>query len=336
VQRAPGLFKSIKLAVDENRRNGRFILAGSANILSLPRLSDSLAGRMEVLRLETLGQAEIRRAKEPPRFLEKLFSAKFPLLPAQRTGDDTLIHIVLAGGFPGALQRRANHRRREWQDNYIQTVTERDVAELARIQSLSAIPGLLHFAAAQTAQLFNVSKLAAALSLSRPTVSDYLTLLERIFLVQLLPAWSANRQRRLVKTPKIHLADSGLAAALLRTDYAALKTNDRALLGHLLETFVLHELRCLDSWTGSRLQFFHYRDRDANEVDIVLEGPGRRLAGVEVKAAATVHPHDFRGLRKLREDAGKNFACGIVFYDGETALPLDETLHAVPLRALWE
>jgi predicted AAA+ superfamily ATPase len=336
VQRVPELFKSIKLEVDTRRKNGRFILTGSANILTLPKLSDSLAGRMEILKLESLGQAEIRKLASPPAFLKQLFGGRFPMQFGPRTGRLALADMVLSGGFPGALARHTERRRREWQANYIQTITERDVGELARIQSLGAVPRLLQFAGAQTAQLFNISKLAEALNLSRPTVQNYITLLERIFLVSLLPPWWSNRQNRLVKTPKIHLADSGLAAAVVQAERPSPNTSGQVLFGHLLETFVYHELRCMDSWTDTRHQFFHYRDKDMNEVDFVLEDPSGRVAGVEVKSAATVHPHDFRGLQRLREDAGKNFACGVILYDGETAIPNGDRLYAVPFNALWQ
>ncbi len=341
VQRVPELFRSIKLAIDVGRTNGRFILTGSANILTLPKLSDSLAGRMSVVELESLSQAELESvdSKRPqskvPDFLERLFRADFPIRTSQRVGDSNLIGRVLSGGFPGSLVRDTFRRRREWQESYIRTVTERDIRDLARIQAMDAIPRLLQFVAAQSAQLLNVSKLATGLALSRPTVESYLTLLQRLFLIHLLPAWSNNRQSRLVKTPKIHLSDCGLASAVLKTDLDALKVTERTLFGHLLETLVYHELRCLNAWSTMGIQYFHFRDKDAYEVDFVLEGAGKRIAGVEVKAASTLHPRDFNGLRRLKQLAGNKFACGVVLYDGETPLPADSDLYAVPIHTLW-
>ena len=212
---------------------------------------------------------------------------------------------------------------------------QRDVRGLARISSLDALPRLLALAAAQTARLLNVADLASPFQLSRPTIRDYVILLERVFLLDMLPPWHSNRLSRLVKTPKLHLGDTGLACALLGVDATALVA-DRPLLGQMLETFVLQELRRQASWHEDPMTFFHYRDKDGVEVDIVIERGARALAGVEVKAAATVTAADFRGLRKLKEAAGRRFAGGVVLYDGETSASFGDGMHAVPLRARWE
>ncbi len=332
VQRVPHLFASLKRAVDRDRRPGRFLLTGSSNVLLLPRLSDSLAGRMEMVRLHPLAQAELARG--PSDFIERLFEGRHPTRAVARLGHD-LAPLLAGGGFPAALARPTARRRATWYRDYVETLVQRDVRELARIASLDAIPRLLALVGAQTARLLNVSELSAPLGLSRPTVRDYLTLLERIFLVDELPPWHGNRLSRLVKTPKVHLGDSGLACSLLGLDAAALAA-DRAALGQLLETFVVQELRRIASGLPDRIDFLHYRDRDGAEVDVVLERGPRELAGVEVKAGATVTASDFRGLRKLQEAAGPSFKAGVVLYDGEATLPFGERLRAVPLRMLWE
>lgn len=212
---------------------------------------------------------------------------------------------------------------------------QRDVRDLARISALDALPRLLALAAGQTARLINVADLAAPFQLSRPTIREYVTLLARVFLLEELPPWHSNRLSRLIKTAKLHLGDTGLACALLGADVAALAA-DRSLLGQLLETFVFQELRRQASWYEEPLAFHHFRDKDGVEVDIVLERGGRQLAGVEVKAAATVTAADFRGLRKLREAAGRRFTAGVVLYDGEATAPFGDDLYAVPIRSLWE
>ena len=332
VQRVPALFAALKLVVDRKRVAGRFILAGSANVLLVPKLADSLAGRMQVMRLHPLAQCEL--ARREPRFLEALFGGKFKTRRTERLAAK-LPERVVAGGYPAALARPTERRRATWYRDYLDAIVQRDVRELARIRSLDALPRLLSLAAAQTAQLLNVSDLAAPFQLSRPTIRDYVTLLERVFLMELLPPWHTNRLNRLVKTPKLHMGDTGLACALLGVDAAALMA-DRTLLGHLLETFVFQELRRQASWHDEPLAFFHYRDRDDVEVDIVIERGAQALVGVEVKAGATVTASDFRGLRKLRESAGKRFAGGVVLYDGETSASFGDGLHAVPIRALWE
>ena len=332
VQRVPGLFLPIKTAVDRNRKPGRFILTGSANVLLAPRLSDSLAGRLELLRLHPLAQSEIAGVR--PRFLDKLFSDGFTSHTYERLGPE-LARRIAAGGFPAALARSRAPRRAVWYRDYIETLVQRDVSDLARISSLQVIPRLLSFAAAETARLFNVSDLSAPFQLSRPTIRDYLTLLERVFLLDILPPWHSNRLSRLIKTPKLHLCDTGVACSLMGMDAAALVA-DRATLGQLLETFVFQELRRMAEWQGRPVAFHHFRDKDGVEVDIVLERGAREIAGVEVKASGTVTASDFRGLRKLRDAAGARFRGGVVLYDGEVSVPFGDRMHAVPLRALWE
>ena len=335
IQRAPELFTSIKSLVDRDRRPGRFILTGSANVLLLPRLGDSLAGRMEVLRLTPLSQIEIERASPGPGFLERLFAADFSVssVPTPRLGDE-LIERVARGGFPPALARATPRRRRDWHLAYADSLVQRDIRDLANIRSLESIPRLLELAATQTSQLFNANALSAPLELARPTVREYVSLLEKFFLIELLPPWHHNRLKRLVKTPKLHLADTGLAAALLGLDVAALKA-DRTAFGPLLESFVCQELRRLSTWADASYRFSHYRDKDQVEVDVVIERNGRDLCGVEVKASSTVTSADFAGLRRMQEVCGPRFKCGVVFHDGETSLPFGPNLYAVPYPALW-
>jgi predicted AAA+ superfamily ATPase len=332
VQRVPALFAAIKTLVDRKRVPGRFILTGSANVFLVPKLSDSLAGRMQILRLHPLAQCEL--AHRAPRFLDALFDGGFKTRQTERLAGQ-LAERIAAGGYPAALARPAGRRRAAWYRDYLDALVQRDVRDLARISSLDALPRLLAMAAAQTARLLNVTDLASPFNLSRPTIRDYVTLLERVFLVETLPPWHSNRLSRLIKTPKLHLGDTGLACALLGMDAPALAA-DRPLLGQLLETFVFQELRRQASWHDEPLTFFHYRDKDGAEVDVVIERGAQALAGVEVKAAATVIAADFRGLRKLREVTGKRFAGGVVLYDGETSASFGDGLHAVPLRTLWE
>ena len=332
VQRAPALFTAIKTAVDRRRAPGRFLITGSANVLLVPRLAESLAGRMEILRLHPLAQCEI--AGRPSRFLETLFTGRFRTRRVERLGPE-LAERVVAGGYPAAVDRATPRRRAAWYRDYIETLVQRDVRDLGRISSLETLPRLLALAAGQTARLLNTSDLASPFQLSRPTIRDYVTLLERVFLLEQLPPWHVNRLSRLVKTPKLHLCDTGLAAVLLGFDSGSLM-RDRATLGQLLETFVFQELRRLASWHEDDIRFHHFRDRDNFEVDIVLERGAHELVGVEVKAGATVTAADFRGLHKLRDAAGNRFRAGVVLYDGEACAGFGDGLFAVPIRALWQ
>jgi hypothetical protein len=332
VQRVPGLFPVLKTTVDRRRVPGRFLLTGSANVLLIPKLSESLAGRMEIIRLHPLAQCELARCA--PRFLDMLFSGGFRARTANRLGS-ALTERVVAGGYPDAVARATPRRRQAWYREYLETLVQRDVRDLTRIRALDALPRLLMLAASQTARLLNVSDLAGPFQVSRPTIREYVTLLQRIFLLEELPPWHSNRMSRLVKTPKLHVGDTGLACALLGADVAAL-TADRALFGQILESFVFLELRRQAGWHDTDIRFHHYRDKDGVEVDIVLERGPRELAGIEVKAAASVSVADFRGLRKLKAAAGGRMVAGVVLYDGESGVSFGDGMFAVPIRSLWE
>lgn len=332
VQRAPTIFAALKSAVDRRRTPGRFLLTGSANVLLLPALADSLAGRLGLLRLHPLAQCEL--AEHEPSFLDQLFEGGFKVRKFDRLGK-ALAERIAAGGYPAALTRATARRRAVWYRDYIETLVQRDVRDLARIASLDSLPRLLALAAGQTARLINISDLASPFQLSRPTIRDYVTLLGQVFLIDELPSWHSNRLSRLIKTPKLHIGDTGLACALLGIDSAGL-WEDRSVFGQMLETFVYQELRRHASWHDGDIRFSHFRDKDGAEVDLVLERGSGRIAGVEAKAAATVTVADFRGLRKLKEAAGRKFTTGIVLYDGEASVGFGEGMYAVPIRMLWE
>jgi predicted AAA+ superfamily ATPase len=332
VQKAPEIFSSLKLAIDRRRTPGRYILTGSANVLLVPGLSDSLAGRMGILHLHPLSQSEIEGTNS--RFLDFLFCGRFRSGLSERLGAD-LARRIVRGGYPAAIARRASARRRLWYRDYVETQIQRDIRDLSRVRSLETMPKLLEFAAARTARVLSVADLGAPLELTRPTIHEHITLLERVFLIERLPSWDRNPTNRLVKRPKLHLRDTGVACELLHFDSVRLDA-DRPVFGAMLETFVLQELRRQADARRDPIRFFHFRDRDDFEVDIVLEQGYGRVAGIEVKSAATVQAADFRGLRKLREVAGENFVVGVVLYDGGAAIDFGDRMFGVPVRRLWE
>lgn len=331
VQRVPELFTALKLAVDRDRTPGRFILTGSANVLFVPRLADSLAGRMEILRLHPLAQCEL--AGKVPSFLNRLFDGAFPTRTYKRLRED-LSERIVSGGYPAAVARATHRRRSTWYRDYLETLIQRDVRDLARIRALDALSRLLGLAAGQTAQLLNISDLASPFQLSRPTIREYVTLLERIFLLDILPPWHSNRLSRLIKTPKVHVGDTGVACSLLGLDARGL-SRDRETLGHLVETFVFQELCRQASWHEAEIRFYHFRNKDKVEVDIVLERAAHEVAGIEVKASATVTSKDFRGLQKLKQALKERFTKGVVLYDGEMSVSFGDGLYALPIRTLW-
>lgn len=331
VQHVPELFRAMKSRVDRERAPGQFLLTGSANVLLLPRLADSLAGRMALIRLFPLAQSEMEG--HPTDFLARLFLAQFKVRRVKRLGTE-LAQRIISGGYPAALARTMARRRTAWYRDYIETMVHRDVRDLARIGSLDIMPRLLALTASQSARLLNITDLAGPFQVSRPTIRDYVTLLERVFLLEELPSWHSNRLNRLIKTPKLHMADTGIAAAVLGLSVDALMA-DRMVLGQLLETFVYQELRRQASWQEHDIRFHHFRDKDGYEVDVVLERGSHDVAGIEVKAAATVTAGDFRGLKKLAGAAGNKFRAGVVLYDGETSVSFGNKMYAVPVSALW-
>ena len=330
-QRVPGLFGSLRREIDRRRTAGRFLLTGSPRALRVPRLEDLLAGRLRVARLHPLSRAEIERST--PGFLDALFGAGFPPFEDVPRLGPRLADLVTAGGYPTANDLPSGSLRRDWYADTAETVLSQAISDLARPAAREALPNLLTEAAARTAQLTNISALATRFSVSRQTIEAYTQLLERMFLVERLPPWASNRLARLVKTPKLHLGDTGLAAALLGVQAADL-LRERTLLGALTETFVYQELRRQASGSPAPTRFFHCRDRDGVETDLLVVR-GRRVAGIEVKAGATIHSSDFRGLKQLRRALGDDFVRGVLLYDGERALPFGDRLSAVPLTTLW-
>lgn len=334
VQRAPMLLPAIKRAVDEDRRPGRFLLTGSANLLLLPQVTESLAGRMEIIQLQPLTEAE--KMRQPGRFLNALLEDDFnPAIGSEmETTDQTLAERLVAGGYPEPLSRPPD-RARQWRRQYLRTIVERDVRDIARVRDSRELSRLLELLAVRNAQLFNLSSLSNGLGLHRETVEHYVSVLERLFLVRRLPAWHRNAGKRLIKSPKVHLLDSGLAATL-----ADLRAGDwvdkQERMGHLLESFVVQQLIAQVAWTDPDLKFWHYRDKDQVEVDVVITR-GRKTWGVEVKAATALNPKDGKGLTRLADYCGKDFKRGILLYTGKDILPLrDKRLLAVPVSELWK
>ena len=334
IQRVPGLLRSLKLAVDHDRRPGRFVLTGSANLLLLPGLGDSLAGRMEVVQLQPLTAAE--QAGVPGLFLAALLGRHLRPAIASATVQAPLAlaqHIV-SGGFPEAVARSAA-RARSWHREYLRALLERDVRDVARVRDTAAVGRLLELLALRTAQLLNVTRLGNDLDLRRETVEHYLAVCERLYLVRRLPPWHRNPASRLIKSPKVHVLDSGLASSLTGLTAADWNTQ-RSRFGHLLESFVVQQVVAQAGWTDPDLRFWHYRDKDQVEVDLVITR-GHQTWGVEVKAAVTATPADGQGLRRLAEQCGADYQGGVVLYAGDSAFALGDGPNlAMPLSRLWD
>lgn len=332
VQKAPGLFPAIKQQVDTDRRPGRYLLTGSANVLLLPKISESLAGRMEIITLWPLSQGELRERTE--RFIDHLFAPELPRMMRATPQDHDVISLVAAGGYPEAVARTDEARRHDWFTSYLSAILHRDVRDLANIEGLTDMPRLLALLAARSSGLLNTSELSRSSTIAQTTLKRYLTLLQMTFLMEPLLAWSSNLGKRLIKAPKVHLIDTGLATHLTGHSPQRL-THDTTLLGNLLETFVVMELRKQLTWSTVRAKIFHFRTLAGKEVDVVLEDARGRLVGIEVKSAASVTKKDFSGLEILAEETGKKFVRGVVLYTGETAVAFGDKLSALPISALW-
>lgn len=331
VQRAPQLLMALKLVIDQDRRPGRFLLTGSANLMALPQIADSLAGRVDIHTLLPLSHSEL--ARRPNDFLAHARAQSWPLTgPTAKTSTD-LSTQVLSGGYPEMQQRATQARRQAWARAYMTTLTERDIRDIAQIEQIQQVPQLLSIAAELSGQLVNVSQIGGQLGLNSKTVEKYLGILEKLFLVRRLPAWSRNELSRLIKAPKIHFLDAGLQSTLTRLTPELVLTQ-RQRFGATLETWVYAELLKMLSITPDTWFLSHYRDKDQVEVDFVLESPLREIIGIEVKAAASVQMSDFKGLRRLHEMVGTQFVTGIVLYDGTQALSFGDGLWAIPLDRL--
>lgn len=344
VQRVPELLLALKLSVDMDRRPGRFLITGSADVMALPQVADSLAGRIEVLSLLPLAGAEL--IGSAGRWLDKVFIAlasngKPPAVTqtlASRHVGAALERRVLQGGYPEALKRATASRRNAWMHGYIETMIQRDVRDIATVEKLSLMPKLVYALAQMAGQLCNYTQLGGQLGLDAKTVNRYLTMLEQLFLVRRVPAWSVHAPSRVVKTPKVQFLDSGLLCSLLRLNETGI-ARDRSLFGHALECHVYGELLKQCSWADEAYDVMMYRDKDQIEVDFVVENRQGEIVGIEVKAAASLKSSDFSGLKKLAVLAGERFQGGVLLYDGINTLPAGEVggkpLWALPLSTLW-
>jgi predicted AAA+ superfamily ATPase len=328
VQRVPDLWLAIKNVVDRDPRPGRFLLTGSARLLALRSLPDALAGRSETIELWPLSQGEIDGTSDG--FVDAAF-ASGPDLRADAATLRRKEYLARAtrGGYPEALHREMPRRRERFFDSYLADLIARDVKQVADIARSSDMRRLVSLLAAQSGGLLNVNRLASELSISAPTVRSYIGILETIFLIRLIPAWSANATTRAVATPKVFFVDSGIAA------YLSTGALDSGPSGMLLETFVLGELARQLTWARTSARLYHYRDRDQYEVDAVLEDNAGRVVGIEVKSAETVRSDDFRGLNLLHRRLGDRFAAGFVLYCGTETLRFGEKLCCAPISTLW-
>jgi uncharacterized protein len=331
VQRAPDLLLAIKERLDLHDERGQFLLAGSANILTLPTVADALPGRVDYVRLWPFSQGELAGTRES--FIDRLLADEPPDVRDAPVGPGAYGERLLAGGFLDAHGRSATGRARFF-ESYISTLLGRDLPEVAGVRNPGAVEHQLRLIATRSASLLSSRAIAGEIGIDHKTVAARTRVLEDLFLLCRLQPWHVNLGSREIKTPKLYMTDTGLLTHLLNLDSARLGAADNAS-GAVFETFAAMELYRQRDWARSRPSLFHYRDKQQREVDIVLELGSGEIAGVEIKTAATVRASDFSGLRHLRDRLGKRFQSGVVLYTGQRTLSFGDRLAAVPLCGLW-
>lgn len=332
VQRVPEIFLPIKQDIDKHKKAGRFILTGSANPLLVPHLSDSLAGRMEILNLWPLSQGELRGIQE--KFIDSVFSHSFENFECEPLDKQALIEMLIHGGYPAMQQLDSESRMNAWCSSYLTTILQRDVQDLAKIEGLAHLPNLMILLASRVSGLLNAAELSRTSGIPSATLHRYLQLLQTLFLVLLVPTWSINHTKRLTRSPKIYLVDTGLISYLNGANLNRLMTDSR-MTGAFFENFVVSELYRQATWCDMRIRIYHYRTTQGSfEVDLVLENAEGNIVGIEIKSSETVHAGDFKGLKNLQEAAGRKFIRGIVLYLGPR-LPFGKDLYALPINSLW-
>lgn len=331
IQRVPELLLAIKKSVDEDRRPGRFLLTGSANLMALPTVADSLAGRMETLMLLPLSQSEIEN--RPANWIDHVFAGEILTANPPVLGGN-LVERVLRGGYPEAVARPTEKRRNAWARQYIDAIIQRDVRDVAEIDKLDQLSRFLRALAQTAGQMCNYSELGGQVGLDGKTVSRYISVFEQMYLLKRMDVWARNRLKRVVKTPKLQFIDSGLLGMLTNISHKDVQL-DKTGYGHILESFVFGELLKHTTTSDDDYRLLYYRDADKFEVDVVIENSAGQLVGVEVKASATVKERDLRGLKKLASLSGDQFTAGVLLYDGDETMPLGSNLWAAPLSTLW-
>jgi uncharacterized protein len=335
IQRAPQLMLAIKQILDRDQTPGQFLLTGSADLVTARVVADALPGRVEYVNLWPLAQAEISGRRDS--IIDALLNESPPQINSAPKGRAASAEVVLAGGYPDARTREERQRTRYFR-SYVQSILGRDLPEIGEVRSdPSKLEQLLRLLAARTSGMVNYAALGRELALDDKTVKAHTELLRQLFLVHRLRPFSTNLGSRQVKTPKLLLSDTGMAAALIGVDVSRYSAPDQgSIAGMLFETFVLMELVKQATWSATAVELFFYRDTDKREVDLVIESPSGEVVGIEAKSAATATASDARGLRLLRDKLGARFKAGIIVYSGEHTLPIDQRIWAIPISGLWQ
>ncbi len=332
IQRAPDLLLAIKVKLDSDDSRGQFLLTGSADLLTLPTIADALPGRVQYLRLWPFSQAELRGVDSS--FIDLVFTGRFPKVTDAPPGRRAIATTLLVGGYPEA-QGQSPRALSRFFESYVESLLSRDLSDVANVREPSNVSDVLQMVAARSGAILNVNGIARDLGISRVTVEKHVAILERLFLVRRVRSWHRNLGAKLVKSPKLHVVDSGLLAHLTGADETRI-VEDGAFAGAMFESFVAMELVRLAELSERPPSIHHYRDQRQREVDVILERRSGEIVGVEVKAGASPDAEDFAGLRYLRDTLGGRFKAGVLLYTGSQTIPFGDRLAAVPVSGLWQ
>lgn len=332
IQLAPDLLSAIKLKVDRERSAGQFILTGSANVLTLPRISESLAGRLEIFTLYPLSQGEL--IQQNNNIIDRIFKAKFLPDKIDTENRNQILTRIINGGFPEVIKKSVFERKQAWFQGYLSTILQRDIRELSNIEDISQMPRIMQLLAARTSALLNYAELSRSLQIPQTSLKRYFSLFEATFLLQKLLPWSGNLSKRFVKTPKLFFADTGLTFNLLGYSKDWMKQNPDYV-GPLMENFIFSEVLKQKSWSHNKINLFHFRSQSGVEIDFVLENQLQNYVCLEVKSSMVVRNDDFKAIRWFEKEAGSSFFLGLVLYTGDKIVPFGKNLFAAPISAMW-
>lgn len=337
-QHVPELLQAIKAELNKQHDNGRWLLTGSTSFWSMPRGTQALTGRIQLVEVMPFSQGELDGTHED--FLNVTFTNPAALTAPRQTSTEREEYErrVCRGGMPLAVHLDALTRANFYR-SYLETSLARDILDLSRVRQINVLPRLMEQLASQTGQVLNIDKASKGAGIEPRSGANYVRLLEALFLIRRLPAWGRTLRSRTAHSPKLHVVDSGLAAYLLGITPEKLERRDPAALsefGHLLETFVVGEILKQASWSNEVRNVGHWRTHNGQEVDLVAEAQDGSVVGFEIKAGREVDQRALRGLVTLRDALGEQFRAGFFLNTGTEAYRFDDRIYVCPIDRLWQ
>lgn len=335
IQRVPDLMLALKQEVDRDPRPGRFLVTGSADLVRIPTVHDSLAGRVESINLYGFSQGELNRHRE--NFIDRFLAGDLFLDQYSELARSDYIELAVAGSYPEALARRTDKSRSRWLGDYLDRIITRDAPEVASLRDYGGLATVLKALAPVSSGTINTAALASRVGVTDKTMSKHLDLLRNLYLVHQLPAWYTNLAKRVVSKPKTMLLDTGLMAHMIGATTANMRPGEpyESFAGSLLETFVVGELRRQQQWAETPARMYHYREHDGAEIDVILEAPNGQVAGIEIKATTNPGHDSTKWLARLRDRLGDRFIGGLVLCSRTDVVPMGDRIALAPIDTIW-